>query len=93
MVEGVLRQRWIASHGLAPSESELAGLLRLIWLQVLDVEDDQTDAIALLDLFRSVASATLAQAGLAFTELVRLCGRLRADRSATNLTCVQRVSG
>jgi len=92
-VEAVLRQRWTAAYGVAPSESELAGLLRLTWIQVLDVEDDQTDAIALLDLFRSVALAAPAQAGLAFAELVKLCGRLRADRSGTDLTTIQRVLG
>jgi hypothetical protein len=40
-VEAVLRERWTATYGVAPSESELAGLLRLIWVQVLDVEDDR----------------------------------------------------
>src|SRR5579862_2655338 len=90
-IESILRDRWMTAYRVAASQDELAALLRLIWIQVLDVEDNQTDALALLDFLRSVVLATPVQAGLAFAELIKLCGRLRADRSGTDLASIQRV--
>jgi hypothetical protein len=90
-IESILRDRWMTAYGVAASQDELAALLRLIWIEILDVEDNQTDALALLDFLRSVVLATPVQAGLAFAELIKLCGRLRADRSGTDLASIQRV--
>ncbi|HET7085939.1 MAG TPA: hypothetical protein VFI23_14275 [Rhizomicrobium sp.] len=80
-IDKVLRIQWKTVYGRNPSADEHASLLRFIWVQPLDVEDADTDAIAAQDQLRATVLAKPAQSKAAFAEILKLAGRLRADRS------------
>jgi hypothetical protein len=78
-------RRWKAGNGRDPTAAEMRALLRLIWVHELDVEDGGRDCTAVLDLMRANLLVDSSQAGTAFSELVTLCARLRADRSGADI--------
>lgn len=88
-VDRVLRARWQAAYGNAPTPDQLAGLLRLIWVQSLDVQDGQTDAIAAQDSLTASVLATPTSAGTAFATIIKTCATLRADRASIDLRGLQ----
>lgn len=59
----------------------LSRLLRLIYVQVLDVETEGRDRAPALELLRASVLEEAADAETAWSTLVQLCGRLRAESS------------
>lgn len=90
-VDRVLRARWQAIYGTAPSPDQLAGLLRLIWVQHLDLEDGQADAIAAQDALTTSVLANAADGPSAFASLIKTCATLRADRATIDLNALQKT--
>jgi len=88
-VDGSLRKIWKLHFKRAIKNGELGTLLRLIWVQVADVEDNQRDTITALGELRTSVLLDPSQAATAFAALVKLCGRLRADRSKTDYGVLQ----
>lgn len=83
-IEGHLKQQWSALYGRDPADTEIGSLLRLIWVQTLDVEEAEHDRDHALGLMRTSLLTEPAQADSAFSELVKICARLRAERSGAN---------
>lgn len=83
-VEAHIRKQWSALYGRDPTDAEIGALLRLIWIQALDVEEGEHDRDHALGLMRASMLTEPAQADLAFSELVKICARLRAERSGVN---------
>jgi hypothetical protein len=85
IVEAQIKKNWISAYGREPSDSEIGSLLRFVWVQTLDVEEGERDRADALGLMRASLLADAAQADSAFSELVKLCGRLRAERSGADI--------
>jgi hypothetical protein len=79
-----VRATWRRTFGRAPTADELYRLLRLIWIQVLDLESGERDSRAVQTHFRAFILETPTQATRAFSVLFQLCARLRAQRSGTD---------
>jgi hypothetical protein len=90
-VETNIKRSWKAENGRRPTAKELNDLLRLIWVQVLDLEGGQRDRRAFLESIRSNLLAEATQASSAFSELIRLALRLRAERSGADRTTLLQV--
>jgi hypothetical protein len=85
-IEANISRSWKAENGRKPTAKELNDLLRLIWVQILDLESGQRDRRALLESIRTNLLAEATQASSAFSELFRLAARLRAERSGADRT-------
>jgi len=83
-VEAHIKKQWASLYGREPSAAEIGALLRFIWIQTLDVEEGEHDRDHALGLMRASMLIEPAQADSAFSELVKLCARLRAERSGAN---------
>jgi hypothetical protein len=91
--EIALRRSCRRAYGRPPSASLLAELLRLMWVQELDVESVKRDYQHALEHLRVGVLADPSQAGVAWAELFKLCARLRADRSgATQLSLLRNLA-
>jgi hypothetical protein len=88
-IETQIRRSWLASYSRDATSAEIGSLLRLVWIHPLDVEEGERDRSGALDLMRAAVLADPVQADLAFSELVKLCARLRAERSATDVSTLQ----
>lgn len=84
VTEKNLKRSWKAAFGKAPTNQELSRLLRLIWIQELDLESGKRDRKAILEHFRANLLEDRTQATLAFSNLFRLSTRFRAERSGTD---------
>ena len=83
-VEANVKRSWKAAYGKLPRPEQIDALLRLMWVQVLDVESGERDKRAILDNFRAVLLEERAQAAAALAHLFKLIARLRADRSGAD---------
>ncbi|MGO8867584.1 MAG: hypothetical protein ACLQME_13890 [Alphaproteobacteria bacterium] len=79
-----LQRSWTTAYGKPPKPQQLGALLRLIWVQKLDLEGGKRDRQFVLDQFRINLLEDASQATLAFSELFKLSARLRAERSGTD---------
>jgi hypothetical protein len=84
IVEAQIKKNWITEYGREPSAAEIGSLLRFVWIQALDVEEGEHDRDHALGLMRASMLTEPAQADSAFSELVKICARLRAERSGAN---------
>jgi hypothetical protein len=89
--EKVLKRSWRAAYGQSASPEQLDRLLRLIWIQALDVESGERDRAAALASLRTSLLEDPSTADLAYGELFKLTARLRADRSGTDRPTLVRV--
>lgn len=78
VIENHLRRIWLEVYGVAVSDTEIGELLRLIWVQTLDVEDGEVDHANALTHLRSQLLEDPDQANVAFSLLVDFCGLLRS---------------
>jgi hypothetical protein len=85
VVGALINTHWNAEYGRAPTDAEVGTLLRLMWVQTLDVEEGERDRSDASGLMRASLLADPAQADSAFSELVKHCGRLRAERSGADI--------
>ncbi|WP_316205187.1 hypothetical protein [Bradyrhizobium sp. SZCCHNS3004] len=93
-VETNLKRSWKAAYGKSPSHEEIHDLLRLIWVQELDLESSGRDRRFILEHFRANLLEDPAQASTGLSELLKLAGRLRAERSgADRHTLLQLLTG
>lgn len=93
-VETNLKRSWKAVYGKSPSLEELNDLLRLIWVQELDLESGRRDRRFILEQFRANLLEDATQASTALSELFKLAARLRAERSgADRHTLLQLLTG
>lgn len=90
-VETNLKRSWKTAYGRAPTLDQLNALLRLIWIQQLDVESGQRDRATVHNQFRTNFLKQPSHAGLAVAELVKLTARLRADRSGSDRPTLLRL--
>ena len=88
-IEGHIKRNWVEEYEREPSPSEVGSILRFVWIQTLDVEEGERDRADALGLMRAAVLADAAQADSAFSELVRQCARLRAERSGTDVPALQ----
>jgi len=79
-----LKRSWKAAYGKHPTPEQLGTLLRLMWVQELDLESGKRDRKFALDQFRINLLEDASKASLTFSELFKLCARLRAERSGTD---------
>jgi hypothetical protein len=94
VVEGNLKRSWKRAFRATPTASELNVALRLIWIQVLDLDPDDRDRAHIIERFRTDLVEDPLQAGFAFSELFALAARLRAERSgADRPTLLQALAG
>lgn len=82
--EANLKRSWRQAYGKAPSAPELGALLRLIWVQELDLGSNERDKLQILGDLRAKLLELPNQATSAFSEVFRLMARLRADRSGAD---------
>lgn len=85
-VEANLKRSWKAAYGRSPSLKELNDLLRLIWVQELDLESGGRDRRFMLEQLRANLLENATQASAALSELFKLTARLRAERSGADRT-------
>lgn len=90
-VETVLKRSWKAAYRKSPTTQELNALLRLIWVQELDLESERRDRKFMLEQFRANLLEDTAQASVAVAELYKLTGRLRAERSGADRPTLLRL--
>jgi hypothetical protein len=83
-VESNLKRSWKAAFRRSPTAKELNELLRLIWVQELDLESGGRDRRFMLEQFRVNLLEDGTQASLAVSELFKLGARLRAERSGAD---------
>jgi hypothetical protein len=88
-IEAQIRRSWSATYGCDATSADIGSLLRLVWVHPLDAEEGGRDRSGALDLMRAAVLADPLQADLAFSELIKLCARLRAERSATDVSTLQ----
>ena len=72
-----------------PNEEELADILRLIWIQVLDLEDDRADARAAYETLANAVLAEPSQARLAWSTLTGVMSRLAIQRSGETASALR----
>jgi hypothetical protein len=89
--EKVLKRSWRSAYGQSASLEQLDRILRLIWIQPLDVESGERDRAAALASLRTSLLEDPSKADLAYGELFKLMARLRADRSGTDRPTIVRV--
>jgi hypothetical protein len=90
-VETGLKRSWRAAYGRAATVGDLHAILRLFRVQALDLESDQRDQRIIHEQFRVDLLQDPTQAGVAFAELVKLSGRLRAERSGSDRPTLLRL--
>ena len=86
-----VRATWHRTFGRAATADELYRLLRLIWIQVLDLESGERDSKAVQTHFRTSILEAPNQATRAFSLLFQLCAQLRAQRSGTDRPALVRA--
>jgi hypothetical protein len=89
--EGNLKRSWLAAYGHPSAPQQMGALLRLIWVQELDMESGKRDLMLALGQFRGNLLAEPSQAEAAFAELFKLAARLRAERSGADRFTLSRV--
>lgn len=91
VVETNLKRSWKSARGRAATLNDLNTILRLIWVQELDLETGRRDRRIIHEQFRANFLQDPAQAGVAFAELVKLSARLRAERSGSDRPTLLRL--
>ena len=91
IVETNLKRSWKAAHNRTATSANLNALLRLIWVQELDLESGRRDRKIIHEQLRANFLQEPAQAGLAFSELIKLAARLRAERSGAERPTLLRL--
>jgi hypothetical protein len=89
-VETHIRRSWARVYGCAPTDLETGGILRLMWIHVLDVEIDERDYSDTLNALRSSLLEKPAQANAALDALVTHCGNMRGDRAGIDRAALLR---
>lgn len=85
VVERHITRSWKAICGTAPTRSDLGSIFRLMRVQVLDVEADGRDVQSAQDSLRANTLEEPDDSPAAFAALVKVCVRLRAERSGADL--------
>lgn len=81
VVETHIRRSWQLAYGSAPTSPAIGALLRLIYLQFIDVEPGERDRLSAMGDLRSQILTDPDQAEGVFSHLVTHCLRLRSDQS------------
>jgi signal recognition particle GTPase len=84
VVRDHIKRSWHATLGTLPTDSEVQQLLRLLRIQVLDVDHGGTSEQEAKDRLRAVVLRHPDQADAAWGQLIALCARLAADRSGAD---------
>lgn len=90
IVKEHVRRSWQKSLGTDPSDDEFRQLLSLMHVQVLDLEEEQTDEHRAKDLLRTAVLQDPDGADAAWARLISLCANLAAQRSGANRSTLQR---
>ena len=84
VVRNHIKRSWHATFGTLPTDSEVQQLLRLLRIQVLDVDHGGTSEREAQDLLRTAVLRCPDQADAAWGQLIALCARLAANRSGAD---------
>jgi hypothetical protein len=84
VMEAHLRRSWQGTYGAAPNSADIGSLLRLIYLQFIDVEPGERERLSAMDDLRSQILTEPDEAETAFSHLIAHCARLRADQSGAD---------
>ncbi|WP_185747572.1 AAA family ATPase [Thermus tengchongensis] len=90
VLKELVRRSWQESLGTDPSDGEFRQLLSLLHVQVLDLEEGQTDELRAKDLLRTAVLQDPDGADAAWARLISLCANLAAQRSGANRSTLQR---
>jgi hypothetical protein len=86
-----IKRSWNNALGTQPTDSEIRQLLRLIRIQVLDVDHGGASEQEAKDRLRTAVLRYSDQADIAWSQLIVLCARLAAHRSGTNRSGLQQA--
>jgi hypothetical protein len=84
----LLADWWKITYGETPMPDKLVSLLRTMWVQIFDLEENGTDTLATLDLLRMGVLQEPNDALQAWSTIQRLASRLHSSRSGVNATAV-----
>jgi hypothetical protein len=84
VVRDLVRQSLEAATGEASTRADVISVLRLVWVQVLDVSAGGRDEREVKNLLRSSVLKDPAQADLAWNTLVGMCANLARSRSGSD---------
>lgn len=90
VLKELVRRSWQESLGRDPFDGEFRQLLSLVHVQVLDLEEGQTDELRAKDLLRNSVLQDPDDADAAWAQLISLCANLAAQRSGANRFTLQR---
>jgi hypothetical protein len=91
IVEAHISRIWTATYGAPPTRADIGRLLRLVRVQVLDVEAEGRDRTTALDLLRGTILAQPDAARTAWSSIVEFCGRLRGESSGAHGPSLQKI--
>ncbi len=91
VVEISLKRSWKSAYRRAATPTDLNTILRLIRVQELDLESGRRDRRIIHEQFRANFLQDPTQAGVAFSELIKLSARLRAERSGSDRPTLLRL--
>jgi hypothetical protein len=83
-IETHISRIWSAVYGAPPTRADIGRLLRLIRVQMLDVEAEGGDRNSALDLLRGTVLAVPDSARTAWSRIVEFCGQLRGESSGAH---------
>lgn len=87
----LVKHSWKKAIGEYPTEADVAQVLCLVRVQVLDVDAGGVDERVAKNLLRSSVLRSPVQADLAWSTLIGMCARLASSRSGSDRAGVQRV--
>lgn len=91
VIEAQISRIWTAVNGAPPTRADMGRLLRLIRVQVLDVEAEGGERNSALDLLRGTVLEQPDAARTAWSSLVEFCGQLRGESSGAHGPSLQNI--
>lgn len=85
-----LERIWLKHTGTPLTEADERQLLSLIWVQILDVDENGRDEHEAKNILRSAVVNTFAEADVAWNTLVLACAGYAATRSGADRSLLQR---
>lgn len=85
------RRSWKTDTGRQPTEAQINDLLRMIWVDELDVLAEGADAVRAIDLLQTHVVSAESAARLAWSELIKICLDLARRRSGGDLSTLRRA--
>jgi len=88
---GQLRRAWLEIVGTEPSQGQMLQVLRFLWVQVLDVDEDGRDERDAKNLLRASVLENPVDADSAWSTLVLACADYASRRSGADRVALQKL--